>query len=608
LNYKEIEKFEEAQEIANLRLQTIASLPQLAIFSDEAHHTYGLSLDKELKKVRKTVDYLAENTQVIVVVNTTGTPYFQKQMLRDVVFWYGLSQGIKDGILKEVKDSIYAYEDMESSDFVRTVLEDFFKEYGAISIYDGSSAKIAIYFPQTDDLKLLRPIIEKKVNELGFDSSIVLEVTNESDEKTKDLFNNRINDPSNHYRVYLLVNMGTEGWNCPSLFATALARKLKSSNNFVLQAASRCLRQVPNNTKKARIYLSRDNISVLDSQLSETFGETLRILQITKSELIKERLVLRKTEIDPIIIRKKIRKIIFDEDKKTEIKIQQPSTGIKISRKIIYDAKDTGFKKKVLTESGVESIILSEDFMDIYEVALELSVIYRLEIPKIYDLLRAEYKDGEIPLSHVSLLKEQIESQSKNYKITEEEVEVALAIVKTNGFQEEKKEGNSIYTTEIVYHKDKEHLLLSCERFKSANKLDLSFHYSPYKMDSQPEKDFFLQLLDALNENPDDIEDIYYTGGITDPSKTDIIFEYLDKLGKYRAYTPDFIIRKKSGRVIIVEIKAERFREELKEMSLKKVENMNKDKIRYEILFSEQDKLKFGEYEKVKNWIYGEDK
>lgn len=36
----------------------IASLPHLAIFSDEAHHTYGLSLDTELKKVRRTVDCL----------------------------------------------------------------------------------------------------------------------------------------------------------------------------------------------------------------------------------------------------------------------------------------------------------------------------------------------------------------------------------------------------------------------------------------------------------------------------------------------------------------------------------------------------------------------
>lgn len=608
LNYKEKEKFEEAQEIANLRLQTIASLPHLAIFSDEAHHTYGQSLDEELKKVRKTVDYLAENTDVIVVVNTTGTPYYRKQMLRDVVYWYGLSQGIKDGILKEVKDSIYSYDDIEAGDFVKIVLEDFFTEYGDVAIYDGSSSKIAIYFPQTDDLQAIRPIIEKKVSELGFDPSIVLEVTNQSEEKIKDLFNNRVNDPYNPYRVYLLVNMGTEGWNCPSLFATALARKLKSSNNFVLQAASRCLRQVPNNIKKARIYLSKDNVKVLDTQLNETFGETLRILQFTKSELVKERLVLRKTEIAPILIKKKIKKVVFDQSLEKELKISQPVKGNKVATKVVYDVKESGDRKRVLTERGIESIVLSEEFSDIYEVALELSSIYRLDVVKLYDLLRAEYPDGEIPLSHVISLKEQVESQSKKYKITEEEVEVALAIVKKDGFQEEQKDGKMIYTTEIVYHKDKEDLLLRYEQFKGENKRDISFHYSPYKMDSAPETEFFRQLLVALNENPDDVDDIYFTGAITDPDKTDFFFEYLDKTGKYRTYTPDFIIRKKNGKVLIVEIKAERFREEVKEMALREIEGMNKDKIKYEILFTDEDRLKFGEYDKVKKWIYGESK
>lgn len=64
-----------------------------------------------------------------------------------------------------------------------------------------------------------------------------------------------------------LVNKGTKGWDCPGLLSWALARKLKSSNNFVLQAASRCLRQVPGNNHRARIYLSMDNRAILDRQL-----------------------------------------------------------------------------------------------------------------------------------------------------------------------------------------------------------------------------------------------------------------------------------------------------------------------------------------------------
>ncbi|MCG8350225.1 MAG: hypothetical protein MI924_20865 [Chloroflexales bacterium] len=73
-------------EVAHLRLQTIASLPHLAIFSDEAHHTYGRTTGRKLKRVRQTVDYLHEHSpNLICVVNTTGTPYVARQPLRDVV-------------------------------------------------------------------------------------------------------------------------------------------------------------------------------------------------------------------------------------------------------------------------------------------------------------------------------------------------------------------------------------------------------------------------------------------------------------------------------------------------------------------------------------------
>ena len=36
---------------------------------------------------------------------------------------------------------------------------------------------------------------------------------------------NALNKPDAPQRLVLLVNKGTEGWNCPSLFACALARK-----------------------------------------------------------------------------------------------------------------------------------------------------------------------------------------------------------------------------------------------------------------------------------------------------------------------------------------------------------------------------------------------
>ncbi|MBM4135685.1 MAG: restriction endonuclease subunit R, partial [Nitrospira sp.] len=460
------------QEVANQRLQTIASLPNLAIFSDEAHHTYGQALGEELKRVRQTVDYLAEKTNLLTVINTTGTPYYGRQILKDVIYWYGLSQGIKDGILKEVRGNIVAYPEVEDEHFISDVIIDFFKNYKDIKIYDGSPAKLALYFPKIDDLQNAKPIVEKTLVEIKEDPSIVLEVHNESKDEIKDLFDNRINDPYLLNRVFLLVNKGTEGWNCLSLYATALARELKASNNFCLQAASRCLRQTPGNIHKAKIYLSQQNVKILDSQLKETYGETLQELNLASPNLRTDRLILRKTEIPPLLLKKKILKVI-PLDKKIDFKqieIQKPEITTEESKKTIYDLKDIPDRKGVLITHKEEKWIIEEDFVDAYSFAVELSSLYRLPLMMIYEKIKEVYPEGEIPDSHAFEIRKQLEGKLKNYDITEEKVEVALALVKPKCFSREETEGKPIFTTEIVYHKDKENLLLKYDRFKEQNK------------------------------------------------------------------------------------------------------------------------------------------
>ncbi|MHB8853156.1 MAG: DEAD/DEAH box helicase family protein [Ignavibacteriaceae bacterium] len=603
-NLKDKEKLEQKEEEANARLKKISSLPNLAIFSDEAHHTYGQNLDTELKKVRRTVDYLANNTSVKVVVNTTGTPYYQKQILKDVVYWYGLSQGIADGYLKNIHDSVFAYDTVTDKDFLNIIIDDFFSEYKDVKLPDSSTSKLAIYFPQTDDLIEARPIVQKKLMELGLDPSIVIEVTSKSDEKTKDFFNNRIKDVHNPYRIYLLVNMGTEGWNVPSLFATALARKLKSSNNFVLQSASRCLRQVPGNTKNARIYLSKDNYKVLDTQLQETFRESLELLLNQKTDLIEDKIILRTLDVPQILIKKKIPKVIRKETSSKELLLTKPTIKDVSIHKTTYSVKSKSVAKEVLSESYSEDISLQSDSADIFQVANDLSSIYRLDDSELYSKLKELYPEGDIPYSHVSPLKEQIERQISFYETIFEDVEVALALVKPEGFNKSFENGKVIYTAEIMYHKSKAEYLLEYDELKEFNSRDLSFHYSPYNMDSKPEKNFISKLLDSLNEDPDNIKGIYFTGALTDANKTDFLFEYKDERGKWHTYTPDFVIIKKNKKVLIVEIKGDPFKDKLKEAALREIENLNKDKIKYEIISTVNDTVNLTDYQKVKKWIY----
>ena len=66
--------------------------------------------------------------------------------------WF--SEGIRDGILKEVAGNIQAFDFEGNVDtYLAHVVEDFFKDYGDVILPDGTPAKMAIFFPQTDDVE-----------------------------------------------------------------------------------------------------------------------------------------------------------------------------------------------------------------------------------------------------------------------------------------------------------------------------------------------------------------------------------------------------------------------------------------------------------------------
>lgn len=610
---------EEYKAEANLRLRAIASLPNLGLFSDEAHHTYGKEMGQRLKRVRQTVNYLHKNTNLIAVINTTGTPYFERQLLKDVVIWYGLSEGIRDNILKSLEDNIYAYDfdEQRTSDFVSEVVADFFKDYGDVSLPNGAPSKLAMYFPQTKDLRELRPIVETTLMNLGYPLDIVLRNTSNSTEDEIRAFN-RLNHPESRHRVILLVNKGTEGWDCPSLFACALARKLKTSNNFVLQASTRCLRQVPGNQNKARIYLSMDNRNALDQQLQETYGETVGDLNRTAQNTVSTRLVVRKTEIPPLIIKKKIKHIVPDLEHDNQFSsLQKPDIEPERSLVRVTFTPDAGSAQGGTLVPITVPVSVGEGRYevvgnDLYTAAAELSAIYRLDTFKILKELKRIYGEGAVvPDVHMPSLCQQIEKQTQNYKLEEELVEEALALIKPVGFElEQDTEGNQIYTAEITYHKSREHLLTSYNDLISRNPNDFGFHYDPYNFDSRPENSFYVQVLTLLNIRPDEIEDIYFTGGLSDPQKTDFLVEYKGRDGKWHRYSPDFLVRRKDGRCYIVEIKAEKERDDAvdglngrKAMAVKGWQELNPDLLNYEMIFTKTDQVAINQLDNVEKFI-----
>ena len=243
--------------------------------------------------------------------------------------------------------------------------------------------------------------------------------------------------------------------------------------------------------------------------------------------------------------------------------------------------------------------------LDAYAAAVDLAARYRLDLWPLVEELRRLYGAEDIPESHQKALAGQLERFTRAYEVKEERVDVALALVKPEGFTKEMDEtGGEVYTAEIVYPKDREHLLVPMGKLSKSNPASFGFHYDPYNFDSNPELSLFEQVLVQLNLKPAQVEDIYFTGALTDPTKTDFLVEYKDDKGKWRNYTPDFVIRMRpprggrrgSGKAFIVEVKKEHDRAHpvdgekgAKAMALRAWESLNPGRLKYEMVFTAGD-------------------
>ena len=169
-------------------------------------------------------------------------------------------------------------------------------------------------------------------------------------------------------------------------------------------------------------------------------------------------------------------------------------------------------------------------------------------------------------------------------------------------------QGHEVYTAEISYPIDREQLLAEYANWKG-HAGRLGFHYDPYNFDSRPEQSFFDLLLGYLNQYPDDVDDVYFTGGLTDPQKTDFFVEYKGEDGLWHRYTPDFLIRRKDGKCLIIEIKKEHDRQHpidgvygAKSIATRRWVGLNPDRLMYEMVFVNKEEIDYKDLDKVRNF------
>ena len=611
------EKKEQAELEANLRLQKITSLPNLGIFSDEAHHTYGNTIDKELKRVRETVNYIHEKTPLVAVINTTGTPYSKRQMLREVVAWYGLGEGIRDNILKSLHNGIVQYPIgiIPDEDVISSIINDFFDNYGDVALPDGAKAKIAFYFRTQEHLDASLAHIQNALTEIGESTTQILVNTQKSSPQEVDEFN-RLNDSDSQKRIILLIGKGTEGWNCPSLFACALIKEQTTSSNFILQASTRCLRQVKGNTRTAKIFLDTKNSTILDKELQANFGTTLGELRTQDAETEEVALRIRKTDLPKLQIMQLVRRVVPLENTPKAIQLHIP-TDIRETPPAFRSILTPDFTQRStspLTALGVQDEVeITNRTTDCYTLARRLATNYHLSMMETLKNLKKLYPEGQIPYAHFDSLCKQVEDQQQNYEVIEEHIAEHLALIRIHdddgNLLFEKDDTDGSYVHKVRLRKSEADLLLSEDDLDDNH--DVSYHYTPYDFDSGPEQNFFKTILATLNQSVADVEVFLFTGSLTNTKKTDFHFEYKGTDNNYHRYFPDFVIVKNTGEFYIVEIKSENERDHpdvvAKKKAVKRLAKLQPDAhFEYKVIYTRDAFLQenLDEMQTIRKWIY----
>jgi len=575
-------KAEDVEKINELR-ERLSQLPNFTVILDEVHHSYGETKDGE-KKLRLAVNILNQHGSVNSVIGLSGTPYVKNKVningkdisltqIQDIVYNYQLNQGI--GKFLKIPDIKQA--DLELNSFIKQALSDFFNNYD-VQYLNGTKSKVAFYCPTIEKLnEEILPVIQEwytknrpdKKEEI-FRYYTNVDKKNEQYKLPKDslaIFHN-LDKPYCEKRVVLLVAVGTEGWDCKSLTAVVLPRKM-TTKNFVLQTTCRCLREVDGaKDEKALIYLSKDNYETLDKELKENY-------QLTISDLKQE----KGTSIDVQVRKPKLGTLKYNQIttkwklvKKITTKPEELLKDFKLDYykdKFSYDTSITKGKigsggltgettEKIKLQNNAETI----DFINfIYSISknlygkyseTELMKSFPDELKHINDVVNKniEWLEHNPHLKSTDLIKDIATNFADSSKY-EKEILKSDTTIELLEWDSESPKIECIDSNGRTYKlmpklKDIKSYIrhpddIEEDFFKNGNNIDpqdISYNYVPYRMDSEFEQNALSDML-KLSELAG--LEVYFNGYKDNKLQ---VFYIETPRGKY---TPDFLILKRAG-------------------------------------------------------------
>lgn len=350
----------EEKDTANDLKRLFGQIPNLTILIDEVHHAATDDI-----KLRQAVNYWQSKGNITTVLGFSGTPYlqgaetikageyaFKFSQITNTVYYYPLVTAIK----KFLKNpTVKIGQNLDRFQIIKKGIEDFDMLYRT-KVYDnGTIPKIAIYCSNIEVLEEeVYPYLttELKINPVeilkfhGGNKRYSLPKENELEFRSLDL------DISKK-RYILLVQVGKEGWDCPSLTGVILSQKGDSPQNMVLQTSCRCLRQVDKSkVETALIWLNKDNADTLNKQLKQEQNSSIDELNNTRRNGDVE-MVERHSRMDYL----QLPKVEFYQMKVTYHSIDEEETAnTKAKLKAIIKSMESYKVSALITTSEISNL------------------------------------------------------------------------------------------------------------------------------------------------------------------------------------------------------------------------------------------------------------
>lgn len=541
----------------NQRFQKLCRLSQIGVYVDEAHHMFGAELEKSLRtnsaqtSLRSTINLLADDltrrgTNVVGCYNYTGTPYVNNQVLPEVVYAYGLRESIINGYLKDADP--LGYENVKNEEFLKGAITDFWNKYGG-KTYEGLKPKLAIFASRIEEAQNeVRPIVEKIISDLGIPiSKILVNVGDASNDVTRNFNNLDVpNSEGNEKQFIILVGKGREGWNCRSLFGVALFRS-PDSTVFVLQSTMRCLRQITDEQQTATVYLSKENLEILNSELDKNFN--MQIKDLKNSSASKK--VPYKVKVLPppryLTVKQIKHKYSLNEKGYTApINFALGELDLEKYKAVIYEtdglARDMSVKKRDADN------LKDNTKYSAFTLAAEISRYLNIS-PILVSKILSESKDGtDTVVEYINKYNDIL------FDVIVPSIFKALFEVKCELVTEDKKLILLKEPADVAYYEFKAlpELVVTNGDANIQKYAHKSFHADTYCFDSRPEKECFWQYITSNK-----VKEVYFTGMFTS-NQGDLSIQYYDpESRRIRHYYPDFLAMMEDGSYQLIEVKGD---------------------------------------------------